>query len=326
MDLVGFWFAAIAVLWLGFLFLEGFDFGVALLLPVLGRDEGQRSLMLRTIGPVWDGNEVWLITAVGATFAAFPGWYASWLSSSYLLFVLVLIGLILRAVAIEWRHAHHDARWESGWSRAIVVGSLLAASGVGAALGAATLGLPLDADGNRVGGPLAWLSWGAVLGAVATVGYCVAHGAIFLALKTDGPLRRAAARLARRVLGPAAVPLLAWSAIVQLRSGTPLTGALWTIGPIAAGYAWWRLRAGREGHAFLGWAALLVAGLGTIFTAAWPVVLHSTAGPDLTAYTATVSQTTLTVMTWVALFGVPVTLVYQAWTYWVFRRRIRTSA
>jgi len=326
MSLVGFWFAAIALLWLGFLFLEGFDFGVALLLPVLGRDEQRRSMMLRTIGPVWDGNEVWLITAVGATFAAFPGWYASWLSSSYLLFLLVLLGLILRAVAIEWRHAHHDARWEYGWSTAVVAGSLLAAAGVGAALGAATLGLPLDADGNRVGGPLAWLSWGAVLAAVATVGYCVVHGAIFLALKTDGPLRRAAARLGQRALPLAAVPLLAWSGIVQLRAGTPLTGALWTLGPIAAGFAWWRLRAGREGQAFLGWSGLLITCLGTIFAAGWPVVLSSTAGPDLTAYAATVSDRTLTIMTWVAAFGLPVTLGYQAWTYWVFRRRIGTSS
>ncbi len=325
MSLVGFWFAAIALLWLGFLFLEGFDFGVALLLPVLGREEGQRSQMLRTIGPVWDGNEVWLITAVGATFAAFPGWYASWLSSSYLLFLAILLGLIVRAVGFEWRHAHHSTSWESRWSTAIVGGSLLAAAGVGAALGAATLGLPLDADGNRVGGPLAWLSWGAVLGAIATVAYCVVHGAIFLALKTQAPLRHEAVQAARRVLPLAAVPLLAWGAIVQLRSGTPLTGALWTLGPVAAGYAWWRLGRGREGHAFLGWAALLVASLGTIFAAAWPVVLASTAGPDLTAYATTVSHKTLTIMTWLAAFGLPVTLAYQAWTYWVFRRRIGAS-
>jgi cytochrome bd ubiquinol oxidase subunit II len=325
MDLVGFWFAAIALLWLGFLFLEGFDFGVALLLPVLGRDEGQRNLMLRTIGPVWDGNEVWLITAVGATFAAFPGWYASWLSSAYLLFLGVLLGLIVRAVAIEWRHAHHTPRWEYAWSAAIVAGSLLASAGVGAALGAATLGLPLDANGDRVGGPLAWLSWGSLLGALAIVGYCLGHGALFVALKTHDPLRLRAVRLGRRILPWAAVPLLAWSGLVQLRTGTPLTGALWTVGPVAAGYAWWRLRAGREGHAFLGWAGLLVAALGTIFAAAWPVVLHSTAGPDLTAQAATVSHGTLTVMTWLAAFGLPVTLAYQAWTYWVFRRRIGAS-
>jgi cytochrome d ubiquinol oxidase subunit II len=334
MTLVGVWFAAIAVLWLGFLFLEGFDFGVALLLPVLGRTGPQRTgraagqqrdLMLRTIGPVWDGNEVWLITAIGATFAAFPGWYASWLSSSYLLFLLVLLGLIGRAVAFEWRHAREGGRWERGLSTVIVAGSLLASAGVGAALGVATLGLPLDAAGNRVGGSLAWLSWGAVLGAVAVVAYCLGHGALFLALKTHGPLRSAAVNVARRILPVAGLPLLAWSAIVQLRTGNALTAALWVLGPVAAGYAWWRLRSGREGHAFLGWAALLVAALGAIFAAGWPVVLHSTAGPDLTAQAATVSHRTLTVMTVLAAFGLPATIAYQAWTYWVFRRRIGTS-
>jgi len=326
MTLVGFWFAAIALLWLGFLFLEGFDFGVALLLPVLGRTAPERDLMLRTIGPVWDGNEVWLITAVGAMFAAFPGWYASWLSSSYLLFLLLLLGLIARAVAFEWRHAREETRWERGFSTVIVVGSLLASAGVGAALGAATLGVPLDAAGNRVGGPLAWLSWGAVLGAVAVVAYCAGHGTLFLALKTHGPLREAAVAIGRRILPLAALPLLAWSGVVQLRAGTPLTGALWTVGPIAAGYAWWRLRAGREGHAFLGWAALLVAALGTIFAAGWPVVLHSTAGPDLVAQAATVSHHTLTIMTVLAAIGLPATIAYQAWTYWVFRRRIGASS
>jgi cytochrome d ubiquinol oxidase subunit II len=324
-SLVAVWFAAIALLWLGFLFLEGFDFGVGMLLPVLGRDEQNRNLMLRTIGPVWDGNEVWLITAVGAMFAAFPGWYASWLSSSYLLFLVILLGLIVRAVAFEWRHAHHSDRWERRWSTAIAAGSLVAAAGVGAALGAATLGLPLDANGNRVGGPLSWLSWGAVLGAVAVTGYCIVHGAIFLALKTDGPLRGAAVEIARKALPTAGLPLLLWSAIVQLRSGTPVTGALWTVAPLAGAYAYWRLRQRREGHAFVAWAGLLVASAGTIFAAGWPVVLHSTAGPDLTAHATTVSTGTLTIMTWLAAFGLPATIAYQAWTYWVFRRRLRVS-
>ena len=325
MTLVGVWFAAIAVLWLGFLFLEGFDFGVALLLPVLGRDEERRSLLLRTIGPVWDGNEVWLVTAVGATFAAFPGWYASWLSSAYLLFLVVLLGLIGRAVALEWRHAHHSPRWERRWSTVVTVGSLLAAAGIGAAVGAATLGLPLDADANRVGGPFAWLGWGAVLGAVAIVGFCLVHGAIFVALRTHEPVRGQAAALALRAAPVAAVPLLVWGALVQARTGTAWTGALWTVAPAAAAVAWWRLRAGREGQAFAAWSVMLMASLGTVFAAAWPVVLHSTAGPDLTAHAATVSHGTLTLMTWLAAVGLPATIAYQAWTYWVFRRRLRVS-
>ena len=164
MDLQSLWFAAVAVLWTGFLLLEGFDFGVAALIPVLGRGTPDRHLMLRSIGPLWDGNEVWLITAAGAVFAAFPGWYATWLPALYLPFVLVLFGLIIRAVAFEWRHSHSTEGWDATWTRVITTGSLIAALGIGAALGATTLGLPIDADGNRVGGPLAGVGWPAVLG------------------------------------------------------------------------------------------------------------------------------------------------------------------
>src|SRR5215213_11060255 len=184
MDLQTLWFAAVAVLWTGFLLLEGFDFGVAALLPVLGRRPADRHLMLRSIGPLWDGNEVWLITAAGAIFAAFPGWYATWLPALYLPFVLVLLGLIVRAVAFEWRHSHHDERWDGTWTHVITVGSLVAALGVGAALGATTLGLPIDAEGIRVGGAFAGLGWPALLGAVAVLAFALVHGAMFLALKT----------------------------------------------------------------------------------------------------------------------------------------------
>src|SRR5215213_2718939 len=189
MDLQTVWFAAVALLWTGFLLLEGFDFGVAALLPVLGRRTPDRHLMLRSIGPLWDGNEVWLITAAGAIFAAFPGWYATWLPALYLPFVLVLLGLIVRAVAFEWRHSSHDPRWDATWTRVITGGSVVAAAGVGAALGATTLGLPIDAAGTRVGGAFAGLGWPAALGAAAVVGYALVHGALFLALKTDGPVR-----------------------------------------------------------------------------------------------------------------------------------------
>ena len=211
MDLQTLWFAAVAVLWTGFLLLEGFDFGVAALLPVLGRRTQDRHLMLRSIGPLWDGNEVWLITAVGAVFAAFPGWYATWLPALYLPFVLVLLGLIVRAVAFEWRHSHSTAQWDSTWTHVITAGSLLASLGIGAALGATTLGLPIDADGNRVGGPFAGLGWPALLGAVAVLAFSLVHGAVFLALKTEGPVRLAARAFARR-----------WSPVA--RSGAIMVG------------------------------------------------------------------------------------------------------
>jgi cytochrome d ubiquinol oxidase subunit II len=323
-DLQTLWFAAVALLWTGFLLLEGFDFGVAALLPLLGRRPAERHLMLRTIGPLWDGNEVWLITAVGAVFAAFPGWYATWLPALYLPFVLVLFGLIVRAVAFEWRHAHSTAAWDTTWTRVITTGSLVAAAGIGAALGATTLGLPIDADGNRVGGAFSGLGWPALLGAVAVLAFSVVHGAVFLSLKTDGPLRVAARRFALRWAPVAALPLLAWAGLVHLRSGTPVTGVLWLAAALAVLVAWARLRVGREGQAFTAWGAMLVAAAATVFGAAYPVVVPSTIDSafDVTIADASVSDYTLTVMTWAAGIGLPVVLGYQAWTYWVFRRRL----
>ncbi|WP_369253265.1 cytochrome d ubiquinol oxidase subunit II [Geodermatophilus amargosae] len=324
MDLQTLWFAAVAVLWTGFLLLEGFDFGVAALLPVLGRRTADRHLMLRTIGPVWDGNEVWLITATGAVFAAFPGWYATWLPALYLPFVLVLLGLIVRAVAFEWRHGSHDPRWDATWTRVITGGSLVAAAGVGAALGATTLGLPIDADGVRVGGAFAGLGRASLLGAAAVVGFSLVHGALFLALKTDGPLRLRARAFALRWSPVAALPLLAWAGLVQLRSGTAVTAVLWLVAALAVVVTWTRVRRDREGQAFAGWATVLLASTATLFGAAFPVVVPSTIDPafDVTIAQASVSDYTLTVMTWVAAVGLPVVLAYQAWTYWVFRRRL----
>ncbi len=324
MDLQTLWFAAVAVLWTGFLLLEGFDFGVAALLPVLGRKPQDRHLMLRSIGPLWDGNEVWLITAVGAVFAAFPGWYATWLPALYLPFVLVLFGLIIRAVAFEWRHSHHTEAWDATWTRIITGGSLIAALGIGAALGATTLGLPIDADGNRVGGAFAGISWSALLGALAVLGFSLVHGALFLALKVDGDVRLRARAFALRWSPPAALPLLAWAGITHLRYGTPATGVLWLVAALAVVVAWTRIRLDREGAAFTAWAVMLVAAAATIFGAAYPVVVPSTVDVafDVTVADASVSDYTLTIMTWAAGVGLPVVLGYQAWTYWVFRKRL----
>ena len=324
MDLQTLWFAAVAVLWTGFLLLEGFDFGVAALLPVLGREPRDRHLMLRSIGPLWDGNEVWLITAVGAVFAAFPGWYATWLPTLYLPFVLVLVGLIIRAVAFEWRHSHSTAEWDSTWTRVITAGSLIAALGIGAALGATTLGLPIDGDGIRVGGSFAGVGWAALLGAVAVLAFSLVHGAIFLSLKTEGPVRLAARRFARRWSPVAALPLLLWAGIVQLREGTLVTGLCWLVAALAVLVTWARIRVDREGQAFAGWALVLLGSMATVFGAAYPVVVPSTvsAAFDLTISQASVSDYTLTVMTWAAAVGLPVVLAYQAWTYWVFRKRL----
>ncbi|TCO64518.1 cytochrome d ubiquinol oxidase subunit II [Actinocrispum wychmicini] len=327
MDLALVWFLIIAFFWLGYLFLEGFDFGVGMLLPVLGRDDTERRVMVNTIGPVWDGNEVWLIVAVGATFAAFPGWYATLLSSAFLPLLAVLVGLIGRGVAFEYRGKVDSARWRRNWDRVIVAGSLLPALGVGLLLSWNVLGLPIDAAGHRVGGPFAGLGWETAVGALAIVGYSVVHGAVFIALKTSGEIRRRA-RLVGLKAGPVALlPLLALLLVVQLRVGSGWTWIALAVAVVAAVSALVRLAAGHEGQAFALMGVTIVGAVVTLFGALYPDVLPSTVDP---AYSLTIAGTasnpyTLKVMTWIGGLGAPAVLVYQGWTYWVFRKRIATE-
>jgi len=319
-----FWFVAIAVLWLGYLFLEGFDFGVGMLLRLLGRTEGDRHAMLTTIGPVWDGNEVWLIVAAGATFAAFPGWYAGLFSAGYLPMLMILLALIGRGVALEWRGKVDTDTWRARWDVVLGAGSLVATLGVGLLLSWNILGLPLDADGNRVGSPFAALRWDTVLGALAFTGFALVHGAVFLALKTDGPLRERARRFALR-FGPVLVmPLLALTVLAQVRSGGDWTWLAVFAVLVAAVIGWLRLAEGREGQAFGCLGVALAAAVLALFGALYPNVLPSTVDPvySLSIVEAASSPYTLKVMTWVAAFGTPAVLVYQGWTYWVFRKRV----
>jgi cytochrome bd ubiquinol oxidase subunit II len=319
-----FWFVAIATLWLGYLFLEGFDFGVGMLLRVVGRTEPERRAMLHTIGPVWDGNEVWLIVAAGATFAAFPQWYASLFSAGYLLLLLILLALIGRGVAIEWRGKVDTDAWRARWDTVMGAGSLLATLGVGLLLSWNILGIPLDANHDRVGSPFAALRWDTAVGALMFTGFALVHGAVFVALKTDGPLRHKAHRFAVRFLPFGLAPLLALVLIAQLQEGSPWTWIPAAALAVAALCAWWRLRAGREGQAFTFLGVALAAAVVTLFGALYPDVLPSTvdAANSLTITNASSSPYTLTVMTWLAAFGTPAVLVYQGWTYWVFRKRV----
>ena len=192
MALTDIWFLLIAVLWTGYFVLEGFDFGVGMLLRVLGRDDTDRRVLINTIGPVWDGNEVWLIVAGGAMFAAFPAWYAGLFSAAYLPLLLVLLALIGRGVAFEYRGKVDSERWRRTWDRVIVAGSWVPPLGVGLILATTVLGLPLDAEGNRVGSAFAAVRWDTLLGAVAIAAFSLAHGAAFLTLKTSGELRERA--------------------------------------------------------------------------------------------------------------------------------------
>ena len=318
------WFIAIAALWIGYLLLEGFDLGVGMHMLVTARSTGERRLMLNTIGPVWDGNEVWLITAGAATFAAFPYWYASLFSTLYIPLVLVLLGLIFRAVGIEYRGKGTSARWTTFWTRAIGVGSFVSAFGIGAALALTTTGLPIDADGNRVGGPFAWLTPYAVLGGLAVVGFCLVHAAAFLGLKTLGPVREKARTFVTRWAPLALLPIVGWVLAVQLMNGKTWTVALIAVAVLAVVGGYLAARRGREGLAFLGIALFLVFGAASIFASSYPVVLPSTLDHtwDLTVANASSGSYTLGVMSVVASLGLPLVLLYQGWTYWVFRKRL----
>jgi cytochrome bd ubiquinol oxidase subunit II len=326
------WFIAIAVLWAGYFVLEGFDFGVGILLPVLGRGDAGRRVMINTIGPVWDGNEVWLLTAGGATFAAFPGWYASMFSAFYLPLLIVLVALIARGVAFEFRGKRDSPRWRLGWDGAIWAGSLVPAILWGVAFGNVLHGIPLDAAHNYVGNFFTLLNPYALLGGLTTLALFALHGAMFLALKTTGDLRGRANALTWK-LGLAAVVagggFLAWTEASYRAAGhTGTTGAasvaLAAVAATALIAGVLASRARREGAAFAGNAVAIAAATAALFAALYPRVLPSTLAAAGTLTTANASSTakTLAVMTVVAVIFLPFVLLYQGWTYWVFRRRI----
>ncbi|WP_428965446.1 cytochrome d ubiquinol oxidase subunit II [Micromonospora fluostatini] len=324
MDLTTVWFLLIAVLFTGYFILEGFDFGVGMLLPVLGRDDRERRVMINTIGPVWDGNEVWLITAGGAMFAAFPEWYATLFSGFYLPLLLILLALIARGVAFEYRHKRPEATWKRRWDTAIIVGSLVPAVLWGVAFANILRGVPLDADHEYVGGLLDLLNPYALLGGATTAVLFATHGAVFVALKTVGDIRHRARALAGR-LGVAAAVLamafLTWTLTIR-SSAAAVVLAVGAALALAAGLA--AARARREGWAFTGTAVAIGLAVATLFAALFPNVLPSTADPagTLTATNAASTGYTLTIMTWVAVLFTPIVLAYQGWTYWVFRKRL----
>ena len=327
MTLADFWFVLIAFLWIGYFVLEGFDFGVGILLPVIGRSDAERRTLINAIGPVWDGNEVWLITAGGATFAAFPLWYATMFSGFYLALLIILLALIVRGVAFEFRSKVDDPRWRARWDLAIVVGSALPALLWGVAFGNIVRGVPINADGVFTGNLLTLLNPYALLGGLATLTLFALHGAVFLGLKTTGDLRdrsRAAGVRVAIAAVPIAAAFLLVSQIAHGNAWTDLTAAF-AAAALLAGVA--MLLRKREGLAFAGLAITLLLAVVTLFGDLFPNVLPSTTDPaySLTVANASSAHYTLVVMTWVALIFTPVVLAYQAWTYWVFRKRLRVT-
>jgi len=332
-ELNALWFLLITVLFIGFFILEGFDYGVGMLLPFLGKTDRERRQIINTIGPVWDGNEVWMITAGGAMFAAFPHWYATLFSGFYLALVLMLLALILRGVAFEFRSKQPGRRWRQWWDRAIFLGSFLPALLWGVALANIVRGVPIDENMIYTGDLLTLLNPLGLLGGVVAVAAFIVQGAIFLALKTDGPVRERAEAITRK-----AGPILAVLIVLLIVLGYFETDVLTSQGvvpPITALFSalallgtGWLVRDRRFGWAFFTMSLHIALTVITAFRGLFPRVMVSSLNPDwsLTIYNASSSEYTLQVMTVVALILVPIVLVYQGWTYWVFRKRITTDS
>jgi cytochrome d ubiquinol oxidase subunit II len=327
MELHDVWFVLIAVLWIGYFFLEGFDFGIGVLTKLLARDRKERRVLINTIGPVWDGNEVWLLTAGGATFAAFPEWYATLFSGFYLPLLIILLCLIVRGVAFEYRAKRPEERWQTHWENAIFWTSLIPALLWGVAFANIVRGVKINADMEYVGNFGDLLNPYAILGGLVTLLLFTFHGAVFAGLKTVGDIRERARRLALKLGLVTAVLALGfliwtqvdhgdgWSLLALITAVVALVGA---IGAVAAG---------REGWSFALSGLTITAAVAMLFLALFPNVMPSSLNDawSLTVTNASSTPYTLKIMTWCAGIATPVVLIYQGWTYWVFRKRIGTQ-
>jgi cytochrome d ubiquinol oxidase subunit II len=324
------WFALIGVLWIGFFFLEGFDFGVGILLPFLGRDDTDRRVMINTIGPLWDGNEVWLLVAGGATFAAFPNWYATMFSGFYLALFLLLVALIFRGVAFEFRAKHDTRAWKRSWDTAIFLGSLIPALLFGVAFANILHGVPIGPDQEYAGGFFDLLNPYALVAGLTMVALFSLHGAVFLTLKTGGDIHDRARVMARRLTWPAGALVfvfLAWTYwnAEQADNKGLVPGVVPITAIVAVLAVGWLLREKLDGWAFVATGLSIVLITATIFLNLYPRVMVSStrAAYDLTIWNASSTAKTLSVMTIVAAIFTPLVLGYQGWTYYVFRKRIR---
>ena len=327
------WFILIAVLWIGYFVLEGFDFGVGMLLKVIGKNQAERRALLTTLGPVWDGNEVWLLVAGGATFAAFPEWYATLFSGFYLPLFLILISLIVRGVSFEYRSKYGDIKWRNRWDNAIIISSFIPSLLWGVAFANIVRGVPLERSEagviEYVGGFFNLLNPYALLGGLVTLFLFATHGAFFIALKTEGAIRDRANKLGSQLgLGSAllAVLFLGWTNLALTDKSSvmflSLVIVLAWLGALEAN------RRGREGWAFLASATTLALVVVTLFSALYPYVMPSSLNiaDSLDIFNASSTDYTLKVMTYVAVVMTPLVLIYQGWTYWVFRKRLSASS
>lgn len=326
------WFILITVLFIGFFFLEGFDFGVGILTPFLGKSDIDRRVIINTIGPFWDGNEVWFITAGGAMFAAFPNWYATLFSGFYMALFIMLVALIGRGVAFEFRSKLQSPKWRRTWDWVIFGGSLLPPLLWGVALANLMRGVPIDAKMNYVGTFWDLISLYSVTAGVSIVLLFMLHGALFLALKTEGVIRERARAVALRIGAWTTILLFIFVILSYLetdmftRHGID-PGAV----PILAGLALFSvqffLKAKRDGWAFIMTGITIALSTITVFMDLFPRVMISSLNPDwnLTIYNASSNDYSLKVMTIIAVTVLPFVLAYQIWSYWVFRKRVTHS-
>ena len=332
MDLAYLWFFIVGFFFIGYFVLDGFDFGVGMSLPFLGKDDTDRRVLINTIGPVWDMNETWLIVAGAALFASFPEWYASMFSGFYLALLLILVALILRGVSFEYRHQNKGREWTKWFDRMIVVGSVVPALLWGVAFANLIQGVPMDADNNFTGNLLTLLNPYGILGGLTTLTLFFTHGVVFVSLKTTGDMRDRAQALARKsgaITILVAATFLGWTIFQHLDSPH-----LWLILTLALGAAvtliasWLFNAVGREGYAFAAIALTIVLAVATILSALFPNVMPASNDPanSLTIENASSTPYTLNLMTWVAGISLPLILAYQAFTYWVFRKRITREA
>jgi cytochrome bd ubiquinol oxidase subunit II len=323
-----FWFIVIALLFTGFFVLEGFDFGVGMLHGAVGRNETERRLAIGTIGPLWDGNEVWLVVAAAGMFAAFPAWYATMFSGFYIAIVLLLVALIVRGVAFEFRARREEASWRRTWGWLLTAGSLLAPLLIGLALGNLLHGVPIGPDQQYTGTFWNLLNPYSVYVGLTIVLVCVLHGATFIALKTTGDVRARAGRLARASAPLAALAVLAFAVWTQVMTNQGVIPGPVQVGAVLAVLAVaWLLRDRREGWAFTMTTVAMAAIILTIFVDLYPRVMVSSTSSanDLTVHNTTSSPYALKVMTIAVALLFPVVVAYQAWTYHVFRRRLSSA-
>ncbi|MFE7033053.1 cytochrome d ubiquinol oxidase subunit II [Streptomyces sp. NPDC057621] len=327
MELHDIWFVLIAVLWIGYFFLEGFDFGIGVLTKLLARDRTEKRVLINTIGPVWDGNEVWLLSAGGATFAAFPEWYATLFSGFYLPLLLILVCLILRGVAFEYRAKRPEEQWQRNWENAIFWTSLLPAFLWGVAFGNIVRGVKIDQNFEYVGNLGDLLNPYAVLGGLVTLTLFTFHGAVFAALKTLGDIRERARKLALRLGVVTAVLALVFLLWTQVENGDGKSLVALVVAVVALVAAIGANQAGREGWAFGLSGLTIIAAVAMLFLTLFPNVMPSSLNDEwsLTVTNASSSPYTLKIMTWCAVIATPVVMLYQGWTYWVFRKRIGTQ-